>query len=292
MDLETDARFRCPKCGENVAANVLLPELPPKAESTFAGGEIVIVTCPSCETAFKARAFYTPSMCSLTFIDHPEDAIIACPPMVRDVDDELDAWLYDTPADPYAIFNASVAEARVLLDQHGGDGASLVNRMVFANYIGAFEAFLADTLANEVLPNEAALKRLIERDEPLRNRRFSLVQIAATPDLIKNAVRERLQSEVWHRMKRAAELYVNALGIDIRNLLGAQADRVDEAIAFRHDCVHRNGRDKDGVQLTVFTKEYVIEIGVILSQLAHDIVKAINESRAEWFFAPDKSESM
>src|SRR5690349_10365536 len=125
MELETDARFRCPECNEAVAAIVLLPELPPKDEVTFSGGEIVIITCPECETEFKARAFVAPSMCSLAFIDHEHTAISASLPMVRGVDDDLDAWLYDTPADPYAIFNASVAEARFLLDQHGGDGASL-----------------------------------------------------------------------------------------------------------------------------------------------------------------------
>lgn len=285
MDLETDARFDCPECGMEVVANVLLPELPPKAEITFSGGEIVMVCCPKCETAFKARAFFSPTMCSMGFIDHEDTAITASAPMVRGVDEEIDAWLYDTPADPYANFNASVAEARFLLDQHGGDGASLINRMVFTNYIGAFEAFLADTLINEVLPSDIALKRLIERDEPLRNRRFSLTQIAGEPDLIKKSVRDRLQSEVWHRTKRVGALYKNALEVDIRSLLGAQADKLDEAIVLRHDCVHRNGTDRDGNQLTAFTKPYVIEIGVLLSQLAHNIVKAINEKKAATFLA-------
>src|SRR5205814_6573326 len=114
------------ECDQEVAANVLLPEPPPSDEVTFSGGDIVIVACPSCGTEFKAHAFVTPSMCSLAFIDHEHTHISASPPMVR-VDDD---WYYDVPADPYAIFNASLAEARFLLDHHGGDGASLMNRMV------------------------------------------------------------------------------------------------------------------------------------------------------------------
>ena len=67
-------------------------------------------------------------------------------------------------------------------------------------------------------------------------------------------------------------------------MLAENNEKVDEAVRLRHDCVHRNGRDKDGIELTVFTKEYFIGVGVILSKLAHNIIKAFNELSAAEFF--------
>jgi hypothetical protein len=41
----------------------------------------------------------------------------------------------------------------------------------------------------------------------------------------------------------------------------------------RHDCVHRNGFDKDGNRLFIFTKEYIEEIATLMRAL----VRRINE---------------
>jgi hypothetical protein len=268
-----------------VAANVPLPDPHWHGEDAkFSKTAIVIVTCPFCREEFKACAFVNPSMCSLEFIDHPLTPISASPPMVVD-----DDWYSDVPEDPYAIFNASIAEARFLLDEKGGDGSSLVNRMVFTHYIGAFEAFLADTLINYVFSDGTALKRLIERDHNLRERQFSLLEIASAPELIKETVHARLRSEMWHNINKVNSLYMISFGIDIRAMLAENNEKVDEAVRLRHDCVHRNGRDKDGVELSVFTKEYVIGVGVILSQLAHNIIKAFRERDAAAFFVGSAS---
>lgn len=283
MDLETDARFLCPQCGKEVATNVLLPDPHWHEDNApFSDFEVVTITCPSCRGEFKARANISPSRCSLVFVDHDKILISASPPTVRESDE--DDWYYDVPPDPHAIFNTTLAEARLLLDHHGGDGSSLVNRMVFVHYIGAFEAFLADSLINEVLPDNQALKGLIERDERLSSKRFSLSQIAASPDLIKDTVRERLRSEVWHRIKNASALYRISFEIDIRAVLADDNPTIDQAVHFRHDCVHRNGRDKDGNLLTELTKEYITTIGSILSRVAHDLNEALLSRRAAKFF--------
>ena len=46
-----------------------------------------------------------------------------------------------------------------------------------------------------------------------------------------------------------------------------------QAIRYRHDCVHRNGKDKDGIKLNVFTKEYVVEI----AKVTYHLVEAIEQ---------------
>lgn len=284
MDLECDARFRCPACGKEVAANVLLPH-PAWLGDSKATPEVEVITieCPLCKESFAGRALVRPNLCSLEFIDDPLTQISASPPMVRDDGDWDD---YDPPLDPYSIFNASLHEAGVLLDERGGGGTHLINRMVFAHFIGAFEAFLVDTLINKVLANEDAMKRLIAGDAQLRARRFSLTEISSSPNLIKETVRARLRAEIWHNLPKASALYRIAFGIDVRALFGADNPEIEKAIEYRHDCVHRNGRDRDGVERDVFTKAYIERIGTLLDQTGRAIMDSFAEMEANAFFGP------
>lgn len=134
MDLECDARFQCPRCENDVGAHVLLPEPvlhgenPPTAEV-----EIVTVECPFCREVFSARAYVTPSMCSLEFVDHPLTPISAGAPRVREVYDDWDD--YDVPEDPYSILNSSLTDASVLLDERGGGGKATGELLVAVHRI-------------------------------------------------------------------------------------------------------------------------------------------------------------
>lgn len=284
MDFEIIIRFECPECGKD--ALIPLQFEPVWTGENPATPEVqdVMIECPHCGKKLKGHAWATPSASSVEFIDYPDTLVEAMTPTLRGVEDDWDD--YDVPADPYSIFNASMAESRFLLDQHGGDGASLLNRMVFAHYISAIEAFLADTIINAVQEDGEALRQLIQQDSNLRARKFSLAQISASPSLIKDTVRTRLREELWHRLRIANSLYKASFDIDILALLGKNTAIVEQAIHLRHDCVHRNGRDKDGNALAAFTKDYVIGIGEILSRLAHDIVMALNDRKAHKFFGP------
>lgn len=44
----------------------------------------------------------------------------------------------------------------------------------------------------------------------------------------------------------------------------------------RHDCVHRNGFNKDGEKLTNFTKAYVAEIADAFRKVVHRIDLALS----------------
>jgi hypothetical protein len=51
-------------------------------------------------------------------------------------------------------------------------------------------------------------------------------------------------------------VYNTALQVKILDLISDKSSLFN-AIKLRHDCVHRNGFDKDGKELTVFTKKFV-----------------------------------
>lgn len=167
-------------------------------------------------------------------------------------------WVdYSAVNDPYTIFMDTYHHTGDLLADHGGNtGDHIVNRMIFAQIISAFEAYLSDTLINGVLNHDPALSKLVEVDTDLKKQKFTLSDVKADPDLVGKHVRKYLREILYHNLAKVDYLYNTAFGI---KLLADKTvnDRLYAAVKYRHNCVHRNGRTSDGEKLTVFTKTYV-----------------------------------
>jgi hypothetical protein len=140
--------------------------------------------------------------------------------------------------------------------------------------VTALEAYLADTLIKAVLADTSVMTRLLTKDSELAKESFSLAEIAANPDLAKTRVSEYLRSIPYHNLPRVDFLYATALGIRILSLR-RDKDRLFKTIMLRHDCVHRNGRDRDGKALRVFTKEYVQDTSDLIKDLVVEIQKKL-----------------
>jgi hypothetical protein len=171
---------------------------------------------------------------------------------------EPDDWVdYPLPDDPFTVFMNSYHHTGDLLADHGKDqGAYLLNRMVFSHQVTALEAYLGDTLLNAVLGDKAAMDRLLAADTDLLQEKFTLAEIAGDSNLVEKKIREHLRSILYHNLAKVDFVYNAALQVKILNLI-SDKPRLFKAIKLRHDCVHRNGFDKDGKELTVFTKQFV-----------------------------------
>jgi hypothetical protein len=134
---------------------------------------------------------------------------------------EPDNWIaYSLPDNPFTIFLASWQQTGDLLANHGRDGgASLLNRMVFSHQITALEAYLGDTLLNEVLRDNDAITRLMQKDSDLAQMEFTLTEIAADPNLVKKKVRGYLRSILYPNLGKVDVLYGIALQLRILPLV-------------------------------------------------------------------------
>jgi hypothetical protein len=187
-----------------------------------------------------------------------------------------DEWVdYSVPDDPFTIFMNSYHHTGDLLADHGSDnGGHLVNRMIFSHQITAMEAYLADTLINEIGADADAFQRLIDKDDDLAREKFTLAEIAKDPPLVERKVREHLRSIQYHNLARVDVLYNIALSIRILNL-AQDKPILFKAVMLRHDCIHRNGFDKDGNELKVFTKAFVQDTADLIKAFVENIEKAV-----------------
>jgi len=255
---ETDVQFECPACGKLARTAVGIPE--PNWDAAEKMSELTSddhteVICNECEAAFPAYVYNSAGNCDVTLDDYPDTHVSADMAFFSPEEDE---WLdKEVAADPHVIFMDSFRETGEILIAHGGeDGGQLINRMVFAQQVSALEAYLGDTLIKGVQAKPDALTRLVAADKDLNAEKFTLADIAGNPGLLGEKVAAYLRTILYHNLAKVDFLYRTALNVRV---LGDKADNglLLQAIKHRHDCVHRNGMDKDGNRLTVFTKAYV-----------------------------------
>jgi hypothetical protein len=185
-------------------------------------------------------------------------------------------WIdQEIAADPYGVFMESYRQSVELLGDHGDDnGNSLINRMVFAQQVSALEAYLGDTLLRNITNAPVKMKGLLTEDKDLAAQRVSLADIANNADIVLKRVTAYLNAVPYHNLPRVDFFYFTVLGV--RVLRGDEENaKLLKAIKYRHDCVHRNGIDRDGRRLTVFTRAYVQEIADLMRDLVELIEREI-----------------
>ena len=186
-------------------------------------------------------------------------------PFGYNLDDE--EWMYSgETSQPYKVFCDSHYHLSDILAEYGEGGsgvlrhsAPVIVRMVFVQLIAALEAYLGDVLVRTVMADRDAVLRLISNDKELLDKSFKLLEIEKKPKLVDETVRSHLQKIVYHNLGRVAVAYKTAFHIDICPSKEVM-ETLSVAIKLRHDCVHRNGRNKDGEELTQLTTAYVRSI--------------------------------
>ena len=191
---------------------------------------------------------------------------------------EPDDWLdYESSSNPYRVFMSSYHHTGRLLAHHGSMlGDNLFNRMVFSQQITALEAYLGDTLLNEVMGDKKAMQRLIDNDDDLAKEKYTLSEVSKDPGLIDSKVRAHLREVLYHNLAKVDVLYKIALGIRILNLI-SDREHLFKAVLLRHDCVHRNGFDKDGNEVNVFTKAFVQDTADMIKAFVEGIQQAVHQ---------------
>lgn len=262
----------CPACGKIIMPEVVVPE--PMWNENWGVRDLaskgpVTIVCSECKTELEALVEADPRCSKFTLVKYPDTRIRSTPPSFIEFEDWNE---YDPPEDPYNIFIDSLQLTEDLLNEHGGGGSHLVNRMVFAHRISALEAYLADTVINAVTTDKAALGALLGSNRLLAGEKHALAEIYMRPDFVRTRVLTYLREIQWHRLDVAREMYRPLFDLDLYEVLGEEKKALlFRAVEYRHDCVHRNGYDANKKRLEVFTKEYIAEVGEAIKALVQRI---------------------
>lgn len=135
-------------------------------------------------------------------------------------------------------------EALLLLDQNH----QTLLRLLHANAITAMETYLGDTIRKQVLSRPALMRRFVETNFEFRDKKFAVAELFNVHDSIKETVADLLDKTVFHHLERVIGLYKNVLHVEFPQ---AHVGVLVDAVATRHDIVHRNGKTVSGNSVTI-----------------------------------------
>ncbi len=286
-ELLTDISFLCPKCQASNSHTIHAPEPDWSAENTsdcFAESEDY-VCCVECENEYLITITNIAMRIDCYINDYPDTHIDAGLPSYEPTDEYWqDLWLeVEEAPHPSSYIYQSVSEVQNLIETISeDDGRSIINRMIFVQLITILEAFLSDTLKREVLTNEIATNRIFENLKDEVNKEFSAFEIYKKADLIneeyiKNIVRNYLNKKSFHDLIVVKKLYYKSLDKQVMGKDKVVFSALIKATKERHDCVHRNGFDNDGNQLSTITKEYLGKTLQNVKSLINEVTDSIHE---------------
>jgi len=214
------------------------------------------IVCDHCGTGFTGDVWVYPDHTEFEIEEPHKLSFTGDVPMYGPPEDED----YEPAEDPHSVAKEALAHLTAMVGSSGPDNDDqFTNRLIFSGAVASLEAYLGDTLINAVIGEPIVRDSLVKNNKVLGGERATAAEIATDPDILQKRIVEKLRSYLYHNLRLVMALYKDAFKINLvpeqdrRNLLFKAMER-------RHDCVHRNGSNKDGVKLTDFTDDYVREV--------------------------------
>lgn len=194
--------------------------------------------------------------------------------------------------DAYGIFRRAMSDWKSNVRELGTPyGASSRNRMLFVTLYSILEAYLSDAIIGAAMADVAVQRKMLKLDG-LKDKQISLETILDKPDIVREMVKTTLQGLSFHKLGAINSICESSFGKPI--LPRDKDDRalVMKSIDKRHDCVHRNGVDKEGVMNEDITREYLEKIGDLFEEMAKTLDDVMRLVQAQRFFEDlDKKDS-
>lgn len=271
--IDIEVGFLCPICGYPAAAYVVMPT------DDEASTEQVECLNPDIEAhTWSVQLRHTTTGIKASVDGHPGARVSV------KLLDTSDDWM-DPPPEPgsYGIFLGALEEWRFnVLDLGSPDGDSSRNRMLFSTLYSIVEAYLSDTITSAALNDKVIQGRLLKLDG-LKSKVVSLETVFTNPDIVRDMIKTTLQGLSFHNLRQVNGICSIAFGKSILPDDAAERAKLIHSVDKRHDCVHRNGLDKDGKKHTDITREYLSDLGTIFEKLAENLENAIQDAKFERF---------
>ena len=252
--------FNCPNedCGSWIEHynEIPCPNFQAEKQSDITQTDFIEIVCESCGLTINGSITNDSAFVTAELDDYPElDIEVDAPDQFDDPYDD-----YFPPSDPYSIAKEALGHLNSMIGTPSpANDLQFTNRLVFSGAISLFEAYLGDTLINAVRNHPDTRDTLLKNNSVFGDLKVSAADLANDPDIVTKHVVRDLKAILFHNLKVVTALYKDALSI---TLIPAKEtrDALFQAVALRHDCVHRNGQDKDGKKLDVFSDQFVRDV--------------------------------
>lgn len=202
-----------------------------------------------------------------------------------DVDDRCDDWEEPEPEPgAYGIFISAMRDWKINVSELSTvGGAGSRNRMLFVMLYSILEAYLSDTIIGAAMEDVSVQRKMLKLDS-LKDKQISLETVLDKPDIVKDMVKTMLQGLSFHKLGAINGICESSFGKPILPRDKDDRNLVMKSIDKRHDCVHRNGVDKEGTMHTDISRGYLEMLGGVFEDIAETLENAIRDTKAKKFF--------
>jgi hypothetical protein len=159
--------------------------------------------------------------------------------------DELDEYLIGSISSEHVpAFRTRLMDILTLLHDPIGPSRECLHRLLYVNVVTVIECYLSDFFISRLRADPKLLRKMIETTPFFREQKITVSDVFQTMEAIEKRANSYLAGIVWHRLDRVIPLYEKVLGVSFPSDVKALRD----AIAVRHDLVHRNGQKPDGTE--------------------------------------------
>lgn len=143
-------------------------------------------------------------------------------------------------------FNQTIAETRRILSSTIDQTVmETIYKMIHIHAVTAMETYLGDSLKSAVIGNKKYIANAAKNLEELSRRNFRLSEILSYEGDVEKIILEQLGKYLYHDVSRVMKIYKATLDFnytyDLKYLI--------EITTVRHDLVHRNGKNNEGVRV-------------------------------------------
>ncbi|WP_155773916.1 hypothetical protein [Rhodovulum sp. MB263] len=214
----------------------------------------VSILCSVCSTPYNAWVSTDWDTCEIELDDYPNTLVEAEPARgyfndYDDYDHDYYEWLEQQERPHREIFRTlcqtldnieELCQLRVDEQQ-----SKILRRMLLAQSITAMEIFFSDTLIPAAAASVEVQERLLKsKSIGIGEAQFRLSDAAGKPEFAKEKLVSYLRAVSFHDIAKVAKLFQVGLGVDILPR-EVELKKIETAIKQRHDCVHRNGKDRE-----------------------------------------------
>lgn len=230
--------YRCPYCNEisdSDAFEVPSPNYAGDNQSESENWEEYDCCCEHCGEAIRIDLINGMYGGTLQ-IDDLENQDLINP--IYEEEEDLDEANYGFYTDAHKALDA--------IDSLSEDTKSTLYRLLYANAIAYLEAYLSDNIKTLAVQDKASIRLFVENCHDFSERKVELKNIFIREEGLKKEILEYLDSLIYHKLPKIKELYHDCLGIDMGNI-----QELVKSVLVRHDIVHRNGKTKDGKDVSI-----------------------------------------
>ncbi len=271
-----ELEFECDSCHNLITTDgygVPSPNyMADKASDSYNTSEDYVV-CENCNKEFniEIHSGYGDGYVEIYDIDDNTKIAINEIPEEYDeyIDEQIETYLFSSNF--LNIFNTEIQKLKDLNKLNTGDLETdkTLKRLIYSGAITCLEDYLSTTLINSILNDDELFKRFVRTFKNIKDRKFSLSEIFEKQEQLKDIVKKELVDIIYHDLAKVKGMYEDTFEIEFPKI-----EDISKIVINRHNMVHRNGKDKEGNEISIDTTSLneVIEKVEIFIKNVDDII--------------------